>query len=402
MFNHYPYQKKYLYSQDRFSITNKSRQIGWTEIVGAKSVKRCLGGTNQLIASSSQRQANNAMSYVERYLERMKPEIKGLKVVTDSRTEKQLNNGKFIWCLPSKPETIRGFNGDVRIDEYALHKDDGKIYEALLPSIVKSSNYQIGICSTPLGQSNMFYEIMTDLAKYPDFKRGTINCYDAIEQGCTMDIETIKRNLDEESFRQEFLCEFVDEQTAYFTYDLLKSIIDDYNENSLKGKCFIGIDVGRTKDRTAIAVIQDMKLKSLEVLHKKDFQTQFDVICMTINQNDAEKVLIDKGLIGYQLAEELEDKYPQSCEGVQFSNNYKNELVTNAKKLMERKDFKMFENRDLISDFHSIKRNITPSNQVNFDSKRDEKGHADRAWAVMLGLRAATVLQPSYTIGEWV
>ena len=394
----YPYQKSFVNSDARFEVHNKSRQIGFTESYGYRSVKRAYKyEINQLIVSSSQRQSNHAMSYVEKWLNLYRGRY-GLKLTKDSATEKRLSNGKSIYCLPSKPETIRGFNGDVLIDEYALHKEDDKIYEALLPSIVKSSKYKISICSTPLGQSNMFYEIMTDLAKYPDFKRSTINCYDAIKQGCTMDIDTIKRNMDEESFRQEFMCEFIDEQTSYFPYELLKSVIKDYNEHALKGKNYGGIDIGRTKDRYAFGVVNKSdkyRLKALEVLHNKKFSVLFDTSCRMIEENDLEVCYVDKGLIGMQLAEELEDKYPSIVLGVQFTNMFKNELATYTKKLIENKDFEMYEHRDLISALHKIKKTVTPSNQVNFDSKRDEKGHADEGWAVMLANLASRGEQPS-------
>ena len=388
----YPYQEKFILNKSQLIVIKKSKRIGISEAIAARAVRKCLfQNIEQLLVSSSQRQSNYLMGKVEKWIQYCVKRW-GIKLETDSKTEKKVKGGKSIFSLPSKPETITGFDGDVSIDEYGFHKEDYEIYKSLTPTLARGR--QVIISSTCYGQSNMFYKIYSDTFLYPDFNRNSINIYEAIEQGCELDANIVKRNSDEDTFRESYMCEFIDEQTAYFTYDLLKSITEDYNEATLKGKCFIGVDVGRTQDRTAIAVVCDSKLKSLEVLHKKDFQTQFDTIAYMIKQHEAEKVLIDKGLIGYQLAEDLERDF-WMVEGVQFTSNYKNELVTNAKKLMEQKNFRMFENRDLISDFHSIKRNITPSNQVNFDSKRDEKGHADRAWAVMLALLASQERQPS-------
>ena len=399
MFKLYPYQSQFINNPSRLIAINKSKRIGFSEAIAYRAVKKCaLDNIEQLLVSSSQRQSNYLMEKVERWV-RFYRKNWGFKLDTDSKTEKKFVGGKSIFSLPSKPETITGFDGDVSIDEYAFHQNDADIYKSLTPTLAKGR--QVIISSTPLGQSNKFYEIFTDEYNYPDFDRITVNIYDAIKQGCDLNAEIVKRNSTSEEFQESYLCQFVDESTAYFTYQLMKSIIREYDVNKLSGENFGGIDIGRTQDRFAFAVINQsdkLKLKHLEVIHNEKFNVMFDVSCRMIEENNLQRCLVDKGAIGMQLAEELEDKYPTIVEGVMFSNIYKNELATNGKKLMENKDFEMFEHKELISDFHSIKRNVTSSNQVNFDSKRDSTGHGDRAWAVMLGLRAATVTQPSYDI----
>jgi len=398
----YPYQVRFIKNPSRLIAINKSKRIGFSEAIACRAVYKCIfGGIEQLLVSSSQRQSNYLMEKVERWVKYCN-KYWGFKLETDSKTEKKFVGGKSIFSLPSKPETITGFDGDVSIDEYAFHQSDADIYKALTPTL--SRGRQVIISSTPLGQSNKFYEIFTDEYNYPDFDRVTVDIYEAIRQGCELNAEIVKRNSTSEEFRESYMCEFVDETTAYFTYSLMKSILREYGVNKLVGENFGGIDIGRTQDRFAFAIINQsdkLRLKELEVIHNEKFGVMFDVSCRMIEENNLSHCLVDKGAIGMQLAEELEDKYPTIVEGVMFSNIYKNELATNGKKLMENKDFEMFEHKELISDFHSIKRNVTASNQVNFDSKRDSTGHGDRAWAVMLGLRAATVLQPSYTIGEW-
>lgn len=135
----YPYQKEYSHRTSKLDITNKSRQIGFSSgAVAYKAVRRCyFESIDQMLVSSSQRQADKLMSYVEKWIERVYSKLWRVKLVKDTVTQKTFSNGKSIYSLPSKPETIRGFPGDVRIDEFALHKDDKKMYEALLPSIVK-------------------------------------------------------------------------------------------------------------------------------------------------------------------------------------------------------------------------------------------------------------------------
>ena len=139
----YPYQKEYANRESNFDITNKSRQIGFSSgAIAYKSIKRVLTGIDQMLVSSSQRQSNRLMSYCNLYIERVLKKL-GVKLLKDTETQKTFPNNKSIYCFPSKPETVRGFPGDVRIDEFALFKDDKKMFEALLPSISSKAHYQL-------------------------------------------------------------------------------------------------------------------------------------------------------------------------------------------------------------------------------------------------------------------
>jgi phage FluMu gp28-like protein len=395
----YPYQLDYYNSVANLDIILKSRKIGFTSGgIAPKAVRRCLGGKNeqgivkngidQLLVSSSQRQSDELMKYVEIYIENiLKP--RGLKLIKDTSETKIFSNQKAIHCLPSSPNTIRSFTGDVRLDEFALHRDDERMFEAMFPTIVNSDEYQMSITSTPLGCLNMFYKIFTNqLSKYPDFLRTRIDCWQAIEMGCKMNIEMIKRNFDEESFKQEFECEFLDESTSHFPFDLLKSCIDEYGHKN--GKSHMGIDIGRTNDKTAIAVTTEENdiyyLNGLETLSNKKFSIQKMTIKEMHQRYGIDKTKQDKGAIGYQLSEELEDEL-MNYEGV-FTNNavFMGAVVSFTKSLMEQGKFKFNENVGLMNAFHKVKKVVTKSNNITFVIERDKEGHGDEAVATMLAL----------------
>jgi len=389
------YQAEIINGSDRLHILQKSRQIGGSFALAFKAINNAIfKKRNQILVSASQRQANLLMSYVDKFIEsfRYLEEFKGLKLDIDQQAHKRFSKaigGASIYSLPPKPETIRAFNGDVILDEFALYKNDELIYEAVLPMILRG--WDLFVSSTCFGMQNIFYQISSDEVKYPDFKRKSITIYDAIKQGLNVDVDLIKRNYDTDSFRQEFLCEFVDESTSYFPYVLLRELIDDFDESQIKGKCYIGIDIGRSHDRTAIIVLKEFNetfyLTQKEVLEKTMFETQREIIEQIFYENNPEKVFIDKGLIGMQLAEMLEDKYT-FVEGVQFNNLFISEIVTNAKKLFEQKKFKMNDDKDLISEIHSINKKVS-SNVISFSSKRTDKGHSDSAWALLLALNCS-------------
>jgi phage FluMu gp28-like protein len=388
-----PYQKKLSARTGRFYIDVKSRQIGYSFGAGYAAVKNCLTrNRNVLIVSASQRQSNNVMSYCKMFIKQFQklPAMQGVNLTIDSKTEARFSlNDKAIFCLPASPNTIRGFPGDVILDEFPFYKNDEDIYRAVFPSITRGFN--IWALGSPLGQNNLFYKIFTDTETYKDYNRDSINIYQAQEQGMKVDIDTLRRNMDDESFRQEYLCEFIDEATAYFTYELLKKCIQEYEPAELKGKTFMGIDVGRSHDLTAITVLTEINgvlfKKRIEVMHNTEFQVQYDTICRIINEESPVSCLIDKGVIGMQLAEMLEKEYG-FCKGVQFNPLFINEIVTNGKKLMEQGNFKMDDDRDLVTQFHTIQRTVTAHNTVKFSSERNKKGHSDKAWSALLAMQA--------------
>lgn len=390
----YEYQKDIVKDVSRLAILKKSRQIGGTFAHAFKATQNAIfKKRNQLVISNSQRQSRIVMAYVSKFVESFKylKEFRGLKFEIDQSIEKKFPaafGGASIFSLPPNPETIRGFNGDIFLDEFALYKNDKRVYEAIFPSITRG--YDLSISSTCFGMQNLFYDIFSDEIRFKDYVRKSLTIYDAIARGLTgIDIELLKNNFDLDSWRQEFLTEFIDESTSYFPYALLRELFDDFEEVEIKGRCFIGIDVGRSHDRTAVLIIRQVGnlfyLTRKEVLANMKFPQQIQIISQIFYEEQPSRVLVDRGLIGMQLAETLADKYP-FVEGVNFVNTFIAEIVTNAKKIFEQKNFKMNEDKDLISEIHSINKNVSESNLVSFKSKRDAKGHSDSAWALLLAL----------------
>lgn len=364
-----------------------------------KTFRSIIEDRDQLIVSASLRQSKTVMTYVEKFIDSFLslPECKGLKLITDSVYEKRFSNQKAIYCLPASPATVRSLSGDLFLDEFGLYKKDYEMYQAMMPSITRG--FDVEICSTPLGQNNLFYEIYSDLKKYKHYKRYSLNIYQAIEQGLQVNIEEIKESFDEESFAQEYMCEFVDTKTSFFPYELLRKCIDDYPED-MRGSSSIGVDVGRTNDLTCIAETKEVRgihyFMKIDSMKKAGFDEQEFLIKQRYSECSAIAGMIDKGAVGYQLAERLEDQLP-NMKGV-FTNvsSFMVPAVTHCKKLMEQGKFKITEDRKLINAFHKIQKFVSANNTVSFVIKRDKDGHGDEAVATILSLYAGQeVVTPS-------
>jgi phage FluMu gp28-like protein len=100
-------------------------------------------------------------------------------------------------------------------------------------------------------------------------------------------------------------------------------------------------------------------------------------------------MLIDQNGIGNQLAEQLSRRYPGKAEGVLFTNASKGLWATDAKMLVQQRKTPIHVGRDLAYQIHSIKKLVTASKNLVFDTDTNEKHHADKFWAWALALAAA-------------
>jgi len=100
-------------------------------------------------------------------------------------------------------------------------------------------------------------------------------------------------------------------------------------------------------------------------------------------------MLIDQNGIGNQLAEQLSGRYPGKAEGTLFTNASKGLWATDAKMLVQQRKTPIPVSRDLAYQIHSIKKLVTASKNLVFDTDTNEKHHADKFWAWALALAAA-------------
>ena len=208
-----PYQREDVESDARFRWCCWARQTGKSF---TKSLRRLLRGLKrgrtQVFLSAGERQSAELMQKVRQHCQ-------ALKVAHDfvgdryfERTsfrqlEVTLPNGVRIIGLPANPQTARGFTGDVLLDEFAMHAFDRDIWAAMFPTILRGGG-ELDVASTPKGRKNVFYQ----LSGNDRFVQSTVTLPDAIEQGLNVDLEEVRHSMgDEELFRQEFLCEFLDE-----------------------------------------------------------------------------------------------------------------------------------------------------------------------------------------------
>lgn len=408
------YQLEIANDQSKFKIINKSRQIGVSELMAYLAVKRCVKYNIDVFYMSALKwQASHWMQKVEKW-------VKALNLVSDNNELKMTNmsgsmirfahNGNVIRAITSSEKASVSMAGDLIFDETARHKNFEDVYKAAFPAVSNNDqDYRVTIVSTPLGQSNFFYELYNNEIKYPGFKRFSIDVNRAINDGFNVDLESIKSVYGDETtdeFRENFLCEFIDETTAVFPHDLLERCSITYNADAFSGdiipglldEYYIGIDVGMSNDLSVITTIgrKDNKFyvvdcNALPQQRGADggFPYLDSQIELAFNTYKPKKMFIDQGF-NPETTKKLETKY-YCAKGISFGGNMKPRMVDNLKILMQSNRFYMSNapELDLLRlDLHTIQRKAT-QNGVNYTSPRNDKGHGDRAWSLMLAALCA-------------
>lgn len=407
-----PYQKAAIETNARFTWNCWSRQTGKSFTF---SLRRLLRGLkrrrNQIILSAGERQSREVMHKLRMHCHAMRIHA----AATDSTLmdgtsfkslEATLPNGVRILALPANPMTARGFTGDVFLDEFAMHRDDTEIWAALFPTLLRGEG-ELDVASTPRGKGNLFCRMRDN----PQFATSIVTLGDAIEQGLDVNEAALREGVgDEFTWRQEFCCEFLDEAYAFMPLDMIHNCESpsattsiDWNLLGIHGaEVFIGIDIGRFRDLTAIWLWRrdgdTFTTIGVETMENVPFDDQEAAIAGILSQRAVRRCCIDASGIGLHLSERLVERFGAHCIlPVVFTMATKGRMASTLRIQAERGALQIPADRQIADDWHSVTRRTGAGGNVRFEADRGANGHADRFWAAALGLMAAEGIGPAGT-----
>jgi len=402
----YPYQKKWLADNSRFKVGMFARQTGKTFTTTLEIVLDCLDAEAQgkrarwVILSRGERQAKEAMNEgVKRHLEAAGIACEILYVPFDATVnalEVVLPNGSKITALPANPDTARGFSANVFLDEFAFHKDSREIWKALFPVI--SAGWKLRVVSTPNGKGNKFYELITD-EKNREWSRHIVDIHQAVADGLPRDIAQLKAGLnDEDAWAQEFELQWLDEASAWLSYDLIggvEHVQAGQPENYAGGGCFVGVDIGIRNDLFVVWVLEQVGdvfwTRELITRCRATFAEQEAVLDDVFQRYRVLRCCIDQTGMGEKPVEDAQRKHGSNrVEGVVFTSNSKLALATIGKEAFEDKKIRIpLGDAALRTDLHKLQKTTSATGAPRFIAESDANGHADRTWACFLALNAA-------------
>jgi phage FluMu gp28-like protein len=405
----YPYQQRWFLDQARFKIGMFARQTGKTFTATLELVDDCFaamvkgGRARWVILSRGERQAKEAMEEgVKRHarayqlgFSELESDVAGASGASYRALEVELDGGSKITALPANPDTARGFSANVFLDEFAFHQDSRAIWKALFPVI--SAGWKIRVVSTPNGKGNRFYELMT--SESDAWSRHTVDIYQAVADGLPRNIPELRAGLDDEdAWAQEFELQWLDEASAWLTYDLITACEHgDAGRPELYqgGLCYLGNDIARRNDLWVAWVLEEVGdvLWTRELIARRriSFSEQDIVLDDLMARYRVVRAAMDQTGMGEKPVEDAKRRHGElRIEGVVMTPARQLDLATCGRQRFEDRRIRIpMGDRALRADLHKLKKVVGPTGNPRLVADRDGEGHADRAWACFLGCGAA-------------
>ena len=435
----------------KFAVYLKSRQVGFSFMRAAHSLAEAQLSDNYLkvLVSMNLDDAREKILYARELYETI-PERFRVKLTTDNKMELGFANGSRIVTMFMP----RGKGpADVDIDEMAFMARAREIFKAAMFMTLRGGRLTIG--STPLGREGLFYEIAggagTAAGRFRDFRLFRVPwwlssalCRDvaqaAVEAEGLPTRERVYRfgrealihiyeNTFSEDFRQECELSFADEQEAFLPVELIFTCVDPELEvygsleelrGRLRGVPYAGYDVGRRKHPAELVILELLGDRFYYrfglTMRNRDFEQQKFILRQALEVLPLARLAIDETGIGMNLAEDLAKEYPHTVLPVNFASRVesslrrkdkqpetvavKERMATDIRIAFERRNISIPQDRELIRQLHSVKRETSLYGNVQYSVDRNEKHHADKFWALGLALLAARPgVRPSVLVG---
>jgi len=446
-----PYQLDWVFDENRFKLCEKSIRIGMTFAQEFDVVRGRLTSTvDYLHTSVSQGVAMQFIRECQFWLDQYK--VRGSQLgETEYVNELDGNtlcraqyiefpNKSRIYSFSSSPNAMRGFGGEVGIDEAAFHR--------YLAELIKGAGGRamwgdpVSIWSSHHGKGE-FYQLIERERANPNSKWSlhSITLPDAIEMGLLDKINSTKGlsmtpaefiadtqamlgSL--EAYEEECLCKPREDGTPIVTWFDLRACEEDYHVFSCQiegnagerdlldpsveellrdnvflqlprdGRYSLGYDIARTGHLSSIYIISTDGKKHRTVmnvkLHKCKFPSQKRVVAQAFQTLRGLTGSGDKGGLGRQTCEDLEFEFPGRFTGVDFSV-YKPHLggklaaaISEHRLALPKSD-----SEEIAYDIHGISSKQLATRMTYTESRNpvNSLSHCDIAWSAALAIANA-------------
>lgn len=479
-----PFQVPVFWSAEKTLVLHWSRQIGKSFVLAAWAVYRCVTKAAEgkewvvTVLSNSKDNGTEFMAKVGQICRLLRLAFQQVDLSPDELIEnmrilcriKIAGVEARIICLAANPRTARGFSGDLILDEFAWHENSLAIWDAAEPIISGNADYQCRIASTGNGRWNMFYQICggcawdasagnpAGIGRSPSgFLVSRVSRAAAWRMGqkvhdpktgeeVTPEVAR-KRSMDKASYDQNYELAFNDEEGALLTHEMISGA-----EYAIEGECAIcegkwdrgaldflgrcvgplmfGMDVGRTRNMSSIAVGERIGglilTRGLLRMHNTRLPRQREQLGMICRLPQFSRGKIDATGIGLGLVEFAQEQFGRMrVEGVHFASREVRDTVQDAMRqrdpsakaknkardtapvteLMAVNLQRHFEDRTIripceaaLRDSLRKPQRIVSATGVRIAAENDDSGHADEFWS--LALLAECFRAPAGAIGS--
>jgi phage FluMu gp28-like protein len=452
--NLYPYQRRWLEDKSARKVMRWCRSAGKTWVVMLEAVICCYEAeadgrreewfvvaqaeaqTKEMIRTAAihAKAIGQVVQYVEQEFD-YADDDGVIRKATQYVVE--FESGSRIVGLPCNPATLRGRHGNVIWDEAGRTENDSEIWRALA-SIANRKGLRILVCSTCGAARGPFYEMCSGK---PGWSHHKVDVYQAVAEGCPIDLEQARIDNDDFAWVTEYMMEFEDVGQRLLPLDLILACEDaaavvvapvrisaktkaewsrlldaQHGEpppsegydtpaawrrllEPLRGMdLYAGCDIGRSRDLFVLwleEVSQGIRwTRAVIALENRRYAEIEALLCATMDMPRVRRLCIDQGLIGNETAERIWERYGESrVERIQFNDAVKEDLALRLRRSYEDRTNRIPPDADIRLSLNSVYKTVTAANKVRFDSGRTAQGgHADYFWAQALSQMASSTV----------
>lgn len=425
-----PFQSEWIQDASRLKLMEKSRQIGisWSTAYGAVERAAAQGARHdEWVSSRDDIQARLFIEDCKLWAGIMHMAAKDLgEVVVDADKKLsayvlQFASGRRIHSMSSNPDAQAGKRGSRILDEFALHRDQRKLWAIAYPGITWGGSMEL--VSTHRGSNSFFNGLVREIREKGNPKKISLHrvtLQDALDQGflyklqqaLPADAEQQDMTEDEyfdfvkagaadaESFDQEYMCIPADDDSKFIEYELITGC--EYmagmpwerdHGDTFAGPIFCGVDIGRKKDLTVLWVLELLGdvLYTRAVIPLERMRKSAQEAILYPWFAIADRVCIDATGLGIGWADDAQDQFGEHrVEAVTFSAQVKETLAWPLKGKMEDRALRIPDDPTIRADLRKVQKVTTLAGNVRFVADSTPDGHADRFWALALAIHAAS------------
>ena len=446
----------FLRDKSHFIATLQARQTGKTFNGMAKLLHIALTNPESTIivtAPKHDQVKRIAFKHLQTHLLRLKTKNPALyrKLVPTrgiQRTIIRLKNSSTILAESPIPETIRGHTAKaVYLMEANFIRDDMDLYTAVLFTL-NTTNGTLIAESTPWNTDSLFHHIYHH-PDYHQFSTHRIPYQQALPPNGPLTekiLDMIKAQLqgDPDRWTREMLCEWTENTDRWLPIALINLCQDPdttYQKPGTKhrGNYYAGIDFGKHRDHTVIAVIERIETQ-LHLRHLKTFplDTPYGTAIaytrrLQKNWTQIHVYNCDQTGIGDPIIEDMTRSGITNTQGTVFTQSTKQNLATRLRATMQTatcphcgwhgqitthphwnttcpKGCTTPQNNpqqltpqlhlpydpDLYAELNTVTHELTPGGKIYYN--HPEATHDDKFWALALAVTAATTPTPNKPI----
>lgn len=389
-----PFQRDWVEDDARFKIWNASRQIGKSFTSACEAVRDCElhPGTLWVVLSAGERQSLEWMEKAKQWVAAFQlaityAEERDAPEALMKSAEIRFANKSRIIALPANPDTARGYTANLILDEFAIHRHSTEIWRALYPSITNplKRELKVRVMSTPKGMGNMFHQLWMK----EGWSKHRTTIHDAKAGGLNLNLEELRAQCgDEDTWRQEFNCEFIDSTRTAFSYEVLaaceseEASLDWPGGYEATGPLYCGIDVGSIADPTVCVTFEKvgsrMILRERLVIRTTELADQDNLLEAAIRRST--RTGIDASGIGLDLAQRLHRRHGGKVTKQVTTAAWKRQAFARLQHRFQDQAIALPPSREIREDFHAYEVSGA-GEQARYSAPRTAEGHSDTASA---------------------